>query len=146
MSEVEDRVRAGHCLCGQVKYTVSGDPVVVAHCHCEDCQRLTGSGHSTGAMYPSSQLTLQGGTAEYKLTSENGNRVTRVFCPSCGSPILGKNTAMQGFVTLSLGTMDDSDDFEPGVIVFCRNRRPWDVMDESIQSFDAQPAFNPGDA
>jgi hypothetical protein len=94
-------------------------------------------------MYPASQLKLQGTTAEYKLTSENGNQVTRVFCPSCGSPILGKNTGMEGFVTLSLGTMDDSNDFEPAVIVFSRNRRSWDAMDESIPSFDAQPAFNP---
>jgi len=142
----EERLHNGRCLCGAVTYVVTGDPVIVAHCHCEDCQRLTGSGHSTGAMFSEANLKLDGPVAEYELTSDNGNQVTRVFCPSCGSPILGKNTGMPGFVTLTLGTMTDSGDLQPGVVVFTRNRRPWDIMDETIPSFEAQPVFNPGDA
>jgi len=142
---VETKIHNGHCLCGNVSYVVRGDPVIVAHCHCDDCQRLTGSGHSTGAMYSLDSLTLDGEVAEYKLISENGNRVTRVFCPSCGSPILGRNSGMEGFATLSLGTMDDSSDLVPGVTVFARNRKPWDAMDESIQTFNAQPAWDPSD-
>jgi len=33
----------------------------------------------------------------------------------------------------------------PRIVVFARNRKPWDVMDESIQTYDAQPAWNPND-
>ena len=142
---METKIHNGHCLCGKVSYAVRGDPVIVAHCHCDDCQRMSGSGHSTGAMYPLESLSLHGEVAEYALISESGNRVTRVFCPSCGSPILGRNSGMEGFATLSLGTMDDSSDLIPGVTVFARNRKPWDSMDESIQTFDAQPAWNPRD-
>lgn len=120
--------------------------MVVAHCHCDDCQRLTGSGHSTGAMYAAEQLTLQGPTAEFELISEAGNEVTRVFCPACGSPILGKNTAMEGWVTLSLGTMDDSNGLQPDVVVFARNRKSWDLVDASIPGFDGQPAWSPSGA
>ncbi len=97
-------------------------------------------------MFSATQLRLDGPTAEFKLVSEAGNEVTRVFCPSCGSPILGQNTGMAGFVTLSLGTMDDSSEFEPGVTVFARNRKPWDAMDGSVATFDAQPAWSPSDA
>ncbi|MGE0626153.1 MAG: GFA family protein [Pseudomonadales bacterium] len=142
---MEARIHTGHCLCGKVRYTVRGDPVIVAHCHCDDCQRLTGSGHSTGAMYPVGSISLDGKVTEYELISESGNRVTRVFCSGCGSPILGRNSGIEGFATLSLGTMDDSTDLVPGVAVFTRNRKPWDSMDESIQSFDAQPVWSPRD-
>lgn len=145
MGIVKDKVHNGHCLCGKVRYTVRGDSVIVAHCHCDDCQRLTGSGHSTGAMYAVESLSLEGEVSEYELISNNGNRVTRVFCPSCGSPILGKNSGMEGFATLSLGTMDDSSDLIPEVTVFARNRKPWDAMDESIPAFDAQPGWKPRD-
>ena len=146
MSEVHEQKHNGHCLCGNVSYEATGDPVIVAHCHCDDCQRLTGSGHSTGAMYPVGQVKLQGPTAEYQLTSESGNRVTRVCCPSCGSPILGKNTGMVGFVTLSPGTMYDSTDLEPGVVVFARYRSAWGAMDDAVPTFDAQPNWTPADA
>ena len=57
------------------------------------------AGHSTGAMFPSARLRLEGAVREFNLQSEAGNTVTRVFCPACGSPILGRNTGMPGFRT-----------------------------------------------
>ncbi|MEP3248028.1 MAG: GFA family protein [Sneathiella sp.] len=140
MSEKE---RRGRCLCGSVEFVVTGEPVIVAHCHCEDCQRLTGAGHSTGAMYASDKVQMTGEIGEYKLQSENGNEVTRVFCPRCGSPVFGRNTAMEGFQTFSLGLFEDSSDLVPEVTVFARNRNPWDVMDDKIQTFEAQPVWDP---
>jgi len=143
VSHSESGVHRGRCLCGSVEFEAVGEPVVVAHCHCEDCQRLTGAGHSTGAMFPSARFELSGPIREYALRSEAGNQVTRVFCPSCGSPILGRNTGMPGFVTVSLGTMDDSSTFQPSVVIFARNRKAWDAMDDSIATFDAQPEWRP---
>jgi hypothetical protein len=143
VSTDEPRIHRGRCLCGSVEFETVGVPVVVAHCHCEDCQRSTGAGHSTGAMFPLDRFKISGPVREYTLRSDAGNEVTRVFCPSCGSPILGRNTGMPGFVTVSLGTLDDSSMFQPGVTIFARNREPWDAMDESIATFDAQPEWRP---
>ena len=141
----EVTVRRGRCLCGGVQFEADGAPVIVAHCHCVDCQRLTGAGHSTGAMFPVDRFRLTGTAAEHQLRSDNGNDVTRVFCPACGSPICGRNTAMPGFVTISLGTFDDSSAFVPEVVVFARNRKPWDTMDTSLATFAAQPPWRPAD-
>lgn len=143
MSIDSNLVHHGQCLCGAVAFEAKGAPVVVAHCHCRDCQRLTGAGHSTGAMFPLDRFSIRGPVREYRLKSEAENEVTRVFCPSCGSPILGRNTAMPGFVTISLGTLDDSSMFEPVVTIFARNRKPWDAMDDSIATFEAQPQWRP---
>lgn len=48
-------------------------------------------------------------------------------------------------MTISLGTLDDSSSFEPEVIVFARNQKPWDVMDKQITAFMAQPNWHPED-
>jgi hypothetical protein len=141
----EDQIHRGGCLCGAVRFETTGAPVIVAHCHCEDCQRLTGAGHLTGAMYPMDRFRLEGPGREFILRSEAGNEVTRVFCPTCGSPILGRNSGMPGFVTVSLGTMEDSSAFEPGVTIFARNRKPWDAIDPAIPTFDGQPPWRPDD-
>jgi hypothetical protein len=138
-------IHRGGCLCGGVRYEAAGTPVVVAHCHCEDCQRSSGAGHSTGAMFASENFHLQGKTAQYVLESSRGNQVTKLFCPVCGSSILGSNSAMAGFVTVSLGTFDDSSLLTPQVVVFARNKKPWDVMDESLPTFDTQPDWKPAD-
>ncbi len=139
----KDENHQGSCLCGKVKYKVKGMPKVVAHCHCIDCQKLTGAGHSTGAMFSEKNLELEGEVGEYKLKSENGSEVTRIFCINCGSPILGKNSDMRGYVTISLGTLENSSSFEPEVIIFARNQKPWDIMDETITAFEAQPNWHP---
>ena len=139
----DDQTLRGRCLCGSVMFEVTGPPQIVAHCHCDDCQRLTGAGHSTGAMYPVSRFKMAGPIGEHRLTSDAGNVVTRGFCPGCGSPIFGRNSGMDGYVTISLGTFDDSSMFEPAVVIFARNRRPWDVMDPSLPTFESQPTWRP---
>src|SRR6185295_7493077 len=113
----------GRCLCGACSYTIAGEPIVVAHCHCLDCQRLSGAGHTIGAMFPEEGVQLTGDIASFRLTGESGSTVTRLFCPRCGSPLFGKNTGMPGFMTVMMGTLDESDGLTPQVAIFARSRR-----------------------
>src|SRR5690242_13092077 len=137
-------MRTGRCLCGRCAYEIAGEPVVVAHCHCLDCQRLTGAGHSTGAMFAEAGIRLEGPVASYSMASEAGNEVTRLFCGNCGSPLFGKNTGMPGFMTVMMGTLEEPE-LAPQVVVFARSRRSWDVMDETLPTFEAQPEWAPSD-
>jgi hypothetical protein len=96
-------------------------------------------------MFPEKGITLVGAPAAFSLTSEGGNTVTRLFCGTCGSPLFGKNTGMPGFMTVSLGTLDAPDTLKPQVAIFSRTRRQWDMMDPSVATFEAQPAWKPSD-
>lgn len=129
----------GRCLCGDCTYEIDGDPVVVAHCHCSDCQRLSGAGHTTGAMFAEAGVRMGGPIASYVLVSEAGNQVTRMFCRGCGSPLFGRNSGMPGFITATAGTLDQSEGLSPQVAIFARNRRSWDRMDSGLATFEAQP-------
>jgi hypothetical protein len=135
----------GRCLCGAVRYEIEGDPVIVAHCHCRDCQRLSGAGHTTGAMFPSAAVRVVGDVAEHSLVAESGTTVTRTFCPKCASPLFGRNTGMAGVMTVSVGTLDDPDALSPQVAIFARTRPRWDVMDGSLPTFESQPRWKPED-
>lgn len=139
-------MRTGRCLCGACAYEIDGEPVVVAHCHCLDCQRLSGAGHTTGAMFPEAQVRLTGeAPAVYALASAAGNTVRRLFCGTCGSPLFGMNSGMPGFMTVTLGTLDRSDDLAAQVAIFARSRRAWDAPDAAVATFDAQPDWTPAD-
>jgi len=35
----------GGCLCGAIRYQISGSPHFVSQCSCKDCQEATGTGH-----------------------------------------------------------------------------------------------------
>jgi len=136
-------IHQGGCHCGSIRYQATGEPVIIAHCHCEDCQRLSGTGHTTGAMFATEDFQLDGQLSEYSLEADSGNRVTKAFCPNCGSQILGRNSGSTGYVTVSLGTLDDSSAIKPQVTIFARNRKPWDVMDDQVATFEDQPDWRP---
>ena len=138
-------MRSGQCLCGACTYEIDGEPIVVAHCHCLNCQRGSGAGHTTGAMFAEADVRLSGAVSSYAMPSAAGNTVTRLFCGTCGSPMLASNTGMPGFVTVPLGTMQAPDCLEQQVVVFARSRRPWDCMDDRLQTYDAQPDWKPSD-
>ncbi len=60
-----------------------------------------------------------------------------------GSPLFGRNTRMPGFVTATVGTLDDLDAVRPELAIFLRSKRRWDVLDESLPSFETQPDWKP---
>lgn len=70
----------GGCLCGNVRYSVEGEPITKALCHCSDCKKISGSTYSTNAIYPESGFkVLKGTPKEYTSTSDSGNKVTSYF-------------------------------------------------------------------
>lgn len=134
---------SGRCACGAVTYEVLGPPIVVAQCHCEDCRRISGTGHTIGALFSWKDLTLNGTIGEFRYLSGRGSEVTKGFCPACGSPIFGTNTMSPGYVTLSLGTMNDATDLAVQVVVFARDRPHWDRLGDDVVSFATQPDWHP---
>ena len=47
----ETTMRDGRCLCGAVRYRVTGEPIWTAHCHCQSCRRATSAAFATYAGY-----------------------------------------------------------------------------------------------
>lgn len=133
----------GKCLCGEVTYTVMGSPVVVAQCHCEECRRLSGTGHTIGAMFATDAVNISGKLSKFSYSSAKGSEVTKAFCASCGSPIYGQNTRMPNYLTIPLGTMDDASGLDVEVVIFERDRPHWDRLGKEVVSFATQPDWKP---
>lgn len=143
MKGSESQVYSGRCACGRLTYRVEGPPVVVVQCHCDECRRISGTGHSVGAMFRFSDFVVYGKVSEFKYSSRNGNEVTKGFCPSCGSAVFGTNTGSQGYVTLSLGTMNDASGLTVQAVVFARDRQSWDRLGDEVAIFETQPEWHP---
>ena len=133
------KMYTGKCLCGEVSYVAIGPPIMVAQCHCEACRRLSGTGHTVGAMFPSDAVTLTGKLSKFSYSSDKGSKVTKAFCANCGSPIHGENTGMPGHLTLTLGTMDDANGLDIAVVIFQRDKPHWDQLGPQVVSFATQP-------
>ncbi len=133
----------GRCLCGKVAFVADGQPIVVAQCHCEECRRLSGTGHTVGAMFASDAVVVSGKLSEFSYASGKDSEVTKAFCANCGSPIYGKNTRLPDHLTLTLGTMDEASGLEVEVVIFERDKPHWDQLGPDVVSFATQPDWKP---
>ena len=81
-------VRSGGCLCGAVRLSISGEPTVMAYCHCESCRRWIGAPVHGSSLWPDASVSVEQGAdllATFKRTEGTGS--VRQFCTACGSPV-----------------------------------------------------------
>ncbi|WP_205695618.1 GFA family protein [Conexibacter sp. SYSU D00693] len=117
----------GRCLCGAVTYE-AGEPLMSALCHCEDCQRASGSPYSLNVVVTADGFALQG--EEHLKTFETTGTDTglprqRVFCAECGSTLLTYLEEMEGMVVLKAGTLDDPSRITPELELWSERAQPW---------------------
>ena len=60
----------GGCLCGDVRYSATGEPKVISTCHCTDCQKLTGSAFRVVVPAPIGSFVLHGEPKRYVKVAE----------------------------------------------------------------------------
>ena len=74
----------GKCLCGEVTYEVSGDPVLQGNCHCIDCRKNTGAGFATILFFKEEQVVqLSGKINSFQYNADSGNQAMEELfkCP-----------------------------------------------------------------
>ena len=80
------QVHEGGCLCGAVRYRVTGEPVRTSVCHCRKCQARTGSAFGIGAYFREADVELRGALTTYEYRSDETRRWLRTqFCPRCST-------------------------------------------------------------
>ena len=124
--------KQGGCLCGQVRYEVSGEPLAVVVCHCKNCQKQSGSTFSINIIGQSEQIEIQGNLSTYADANDSGDPVNRNFCENCGSPIFSEILSQGNLIALKVGTLDDTSDIEPQTQFWCISKQNWLSLDTKM--------------
>ncbi len=114
----------GACLCGNVRYIISTEPVLCAVCHCKDCQRFTGSAFVSAMRVPTDAVSVQGELKTVESIGGSGRIIRRHFCPNCGSSVFGE-PYRPGMINVMAGTLDDHSFFKPVTEIFCDFAFDW---------------------
>jgi len=76
----------GSCLCGAVKYEVTGEPKRFYDCHCSRCRKATGTGHASNLFLQPGALKWLSGEQEIRAFKvPEAKRFTNTFCATCAS-------------------------------------------------------------
>lgn len=111
---MSDTIRKSGCACGEVQVEISGDPTVMAYCHCESCRGWLGAPIHAASLWPTDNVKVVKGADKLGLYKRTENS-HRQFCTSCGAPVLIRHPSM-GLTDVPAGAIVGLA-FEPSVHV-----------------------------
>ncbi len=129
----------GGCLCGQVRYSTSAEPIFTGVCHCTSCQKESGAAFNVAIAVPAPALSIQGTTKTFVKKGDSGKEVISKFCPNCGSTILSEPELMAGVSILRAGTLDDTSSLKPTMEIYCDSAQPWVQLGGDMKKFPKMP-------
>lgn len=122
-----ERPLTGGCLCGEVRYEVTGPFLSASYCHCTRCQRRTGTAASANARVARADFRLRSG-AEVLRTFRPGDGAPKVFCSLCGSAVFSGELDKEAPLGLRLGGLDSDPGIRPQFHVHVESAAPWEPL------------------
>jgi hypothetical protein len=138
----------GSCLCGGVKFTITGPLLRSLNCHCSFCRKQHGAAFRTRARVSRADFTWnQGEELVNYYEATPGYR--RGFCRICGSPILNRaephsslavaHPPTLGEFGIALGTLDDDPGIGPESHIFVGSKAPWFEITDDLPQHSGYP-------
>jgi hypothetical protein len=127
----------GGCLCGAIRYEISGPLSKMHFCHCQMCRR----GHGTPfanyvAAHPSDIRYTQGD--EFISRYRSSASTVRSFCRRCGSKLEFSSDATPDETWISAGGFDSDPEIRPGFHIYVDSKAPWFEITDELKRFSAE--------
>lgn len=131
--------KTGSCLCGNVRFQITGAFDSFFLCHCSRCRKSTGSAHGANLFSTNFSLNWLSGEEDIKHFNVPETRHVRSFCQHCGSTI--PNIQMDGkLLMVPAGSLDCEVEIKPNGHIFMSDRAQWDDGFAEVAKFAAFPS------
>ncbi|MCP3851774.1 MAG: GFA family protein [Gammaproteobacteria bacterium] len=130
----------GSCLCGAIKFRISGVIKDIVHCHCSHCRKAQGSAFATNGNVDANDfvfLSGEGNLTDYESTP--GQK--KYFCKTCGSPIMSKKTSKPQQIRIRLGTITSNIKERPMAHIFTTSKANWETINANLPQHEE---YEPG--
>ena len=122
---------AGSCLCGAVRYEITGPLTGALNCHCSMCRKAHGAAYRSRARVKSRDFRwLQG--EELLTWYESSPGTHRGFCSACGAKLLSRFDYDPSAYGLPLGALDGDPGVKPRRHVFVAYKAPWFEISDDL--------------
>jgi len=140
----KNETQSGGCLCGDVRYEVSGSSIWRSICYCESCTRAAGAPTTAWAGFDKSKFRLLNGSVEIY---ESSPGVLRGFCRRCGTSLTYQKDpeVLEGAlddVYILTRTLDDPNAYPPDEHVHFGERVGWITVADDLPHYDSVSAEN----
>lgn len=128
----------GSCLCGQVNFEVIGSFSSFFLCHCQRCQKDTGSAHAANLFSETAQLNWLTGEDQVTVYTLPATRHTRSFCSRCGSAVPTQQ-ANGALLAVPAGSLNSEINIEPSGHIFMNSQAQWEPKLKTAYTYGTLP-------
>jgi hypothetical protein len=116
----------GGCLCGAVRYRISGAPRSADYCHCSMCRRAAGAPVVARLTVANDFFDWKSGApAVYRSSAD----AERYFCRECGTQLALRDEP--DFLDVTLASLDSPEAVRPRYHIWTTSRIGWfEVADD----------------
>ncbi|MFT3835977.1 MAG: GFA family protein [Myxococcaceae bacterium] len=126
----------GGCSCGEVRYRLTTEPMIVHCCHCTLCQRQTGSAFVINALIESSRVELLGKEpVAVSMPTESGRPHDIYRCAKCEIAVWSDYGKRPYLRFMRVATLDTPHAIQPDVHIFFRSKVPWVRVPDDAKTF-----------
>lgn len=122
----------GGCLCGAIRYRVTGPPRSTSLCHCASCRRATGGPSLAWAIFAEEHVEILAGTLAVFASSPG---VARGFCARCGTSLTYARANRPGLFDVTTASLDDPEAFPPAREIWTAERLSWAAANPALPQF-----------
>ncbi|WP_281557520.1 GFA family protein [Thalassomonas sp. RHCl1] len=131
--------KTGSCLCGKINFEIAGEFDNFFLCHCQYCQKDTGSAHAASLFSTSAKLNWLSGQDNIQTFNLPQTRHVKSFCLTCGSAM--PNIQMDGqLLVVPAGSLDDDVSIQPNAHIFVSSKANWDNNLEQLTKIEKFPS------
>ena len=133
----DSKITTGGCMCGEIRFEATGDPLDVGYCHCSDCRGFTGAPVVTWVVFDAENVRFLGNQRKH---FESSPGIRWGFCDSCGSSLtweaISNRHPGKSIIEFHIGTFDDPEGFVPDRHWFEFERLPWFEVADNLPRFE----------
>ena len=117
----------GGCLCGAVRFEITGGIRNIVYCHCSQCRKAQGSAFATNGIVQAGDFRILAGLDGLTAYESSPGKI-KYFCKTCGSPIMSKSASRPDQVRIRLGTVESDIEERPVAHIFATSKANWEEL------------------
>ena len=130
-------MHTGSCLCGAVRFEIDGELAPIQLCHCSQCRRASGSAFASNIPVDAANVRLLAGEAELR-SFESSPGKERVFCGTCGSPIISRLANDPAKVRVRAGLLSAPVSARPAFHFHTASKADWWPIEDGLRQYPAE--------
>ncbi len=122
----------GGCLCGAIRYSIVADAIETACCHCQQCQRSTGSPVVNWVNFPRDAFRYTAGSPDVFASSD---KARREHCSRCGTQLVFRSLVNTDTIDVTVNSLDNPEQFPPDYHIWFDERVSWLNYDDGLPRY-----------